>query len=84
MICTLSFSLNSKNVVVERVPPLRAFWDLEKPVLHETPSIMNRAVCSYRFVPCGTLEVPRGVCQMNGAPQSGAEQCTTVYESLRV
>ena len=53
------------------------------------PNIMNRAVYSYRFVPSGTtlsgtLDVPRSVCQMNGAPQSGAEWCTTAYESLRV
>ena len=48
------------------------------------PNIMNRAVCSYRFVPSGTLEVPHGVRQVNGLPQSGAEWCTTAYELLRV
>ena len=42
---------------------------------------MNRAVCSYQFVPSGTLEVLRSVCQMNGALQSGAEWCTTQLEA---
>ena len=37
----------------------------------KTPSIRNRAVCSKRFVPSGTLEAQRGVRQINGVLQSG-------------
>ena len=31
----------------------------------------------------GTLEAPRGVRQMNGVPQSGADRCTTAESSVR-
>ena len=31
----------------------------------------------------GTLEAPRGVRQMNGVPQSGADQCATAESRVR-
>ena len=36
-----------------------------------------------RFIRSSTFEAPRGVRQVNGKLQSGADQCATAYELLR-
>ena len=44
----------------------------------------SHSLYSYRESLVGTLEAPRGVRQMNGVPQSGADRSATAESRVRV